>query len=138
MNLKSISYKKFIPGILWFILVLILICLPKHEIPEIEPMWWFSIIAPDKIVHAGMFGMLNYLFIIPIFKSEMVGKTKINYFIWISILASVWGLSTEFIQLLVPGRSFDLLDWLADSIGVLMALIYIYWKFYQNRKNQHP
>jgi VanZ family protein len=118
--------------------VLILICLPKQEMPEIEPMWWFSIIRPDKVVHAVMFGMLNYLFIFPIFKSEMVESTKVNYFIWISLAASVWGLSTEFIQLLVPGRSFDLLDWLADSIGVLMALIYIYWKFKQNRNNQHP
>jgi VanZ family protein len=85
-----------------------------------------------------MFGMLNYLFIFPIFKSEMVDSTKKNYFIWISLVASVWGLSTEFIQLLVPGRSFDLLDWLADSIGVLLALIFIFWKFTQSRKNQHP
>jgi hypothetical protein len=136
--LKRISYKKFIPGILWFILVLILICLPKQEMPEIEPMWWFSFIRPDKIVHAGMFGMLNYLFIFPIFKSEMVESTKVNYFIWISLAASVWGLSTEFIQLLVPGRSFELWDWFADSVGVLTALIYIYWKFKQSSKNQHP
>ena len=100
-------------------------------------MWRFSIIAPDKIIHAGMFGMLNYLFIIPIFKSEMVVSTKINYFIWISIFASVWGLSTEFIQLLVPGRSFDLWDWFADSVGVLMALLFIFWKIKQNSKQQN-
>ncbi len=136
--MKRISHKKFIPGILWFILVLFLICLPKQEMPEIEPMWWFSVIRPDKVAHAVMFGILNYLFIFPIFKTEMVESTKVNYFIWISLAASVWGLSTEFIQLLVPGRSFDWWDWLADSIGVLMALIYIYWKFNQSRKNQQP
>jgi len=106
--------------------------------PEIEPMWWLSAIRPDKIVHAGMFGMLNYLFIFPIFKSEMVESTKVNYFIWISLAASFWGLSTEFIQLLVPGRSFELWDWFADSLGVLIAFIYIYWKFKQSSKNQHP
>ena len=54
--------------------------------PEIEPMWWLSAIRLDKIVHAAMFGMLNYLFIFPIFKSEMVESTKVNYFIWISLL----------------------------------------------------
>ena len=106
--------------------------------PQIEPMWWFSTIRPDKIIHAAMFGMLNYLFIIPIFNAEMVESTKVKYFIWISLAASVWGLSTEFIQLLVPGRSFELWDWFADSLGVLIALIYIYWKFKQSRKNQHP
>ena len=136
--MKRISYKKFIPGILWFILVLFLICLPKQEMPEIEPMWWLSVIRLDKIVHAGMFGMLNYLFIFPIFKSEMVESTKVNYFIWISLATSVWGLSTEFIQLLVPGRSFELWDWFADSLGVLIAFIYIYWKFKKSSKNQHP
>jgi len=135
--LKHISYKKFIPGIIWFFLVLFLICLPKQEMPEIEPMWWLSAIRPDKIVHAGMFGMLNYLFIIPIFKSDMVESTKVNYFIWISLAASIWGLSTEFIQRLVPGRSFDWWDWLADSIGVLIALLFIFWKFKQSKKNQH-
>ena len=101
-------------------------------------MWWFSLIRPDKIVHAAMFGMLNYLFIIPIFNAEMVVSTKVKYFIWISLAASIWGLLTEFIQLLVPGRSFELWDWFADSLGVLIALIYIYWKFKQSRKNQHP
>jgi len=136
--LKSISYKNFIPGILWFILLLFLICLPKQEMPEIKPVWWFSVIRLDKIVHAAMFGMLNYLFIFPIFKSEMVESTKVNYFIWISLAASIWGLLTEFIQLLVPGRSFELWDWFADSIGVLIALVYVYWKFNQSRKNQHP
>ncbi len=85
-----------------------------------------------------MFGMLNYLFIIPIFKAEMVESTKLKYFIGISLAASVWGLSTEFIQLLVPGRSFELWDWFADSIGVSAALIYVYWKFKQSRKKQHP
>jgi VanZ family protein len=54
------------------------------------------------------------------------------------LAASFWGLSTEFIQLLVPGRSFELWDWFADSLGVLISFIYIYWKFKQSNKNQHP
>jgi VanZ family protein len=35
----------------------------------------------------------------------------------------VWGIFTEIIQLYVPGRSFDLLDWAADSLGALLALL---------------
>lgn len=85
-----------------------------------------------------MFGMLNYLFIIPIFNAEMVESTKIKYFIWISLAASVWGLLTEFIQLIVPGRSFEMWDWFADSVGAFAALTFVYWKFKQSRNNQHP
>jgi VanZ family protein len=36
---------------------------------------------------------------------------------------AIWGLATEFIQkYFVPGRSFDLLDFAADSTGAFLAL----------------
>ena len=47
-----------------------------------------------------------------------------NYLIRIALAAIVWGITVEFIQkFFIPGRDFDLLDWAADSAGVLIA----YW-----------
>jgi len=37
----------------------------------------------------------------------------------------VWGLATEFIQkFFIPGRAFDLLDWLADSVGAVLVYVF--------------
>lgn len=47
------------------------------------------------------------------------------YVLWIMILASMFGLAIEFIQkYFVTGRTFDLLDWAADSFGAIVAFFY--------------
>jgi VanZ family protein len=118
--LKNIPFSKFIPGIIWFFLVLILIALPQQDIPEVDN--WYHQIYIDKWVHAGIFGVLTILFMWPFYKSATDSNKKV--FFIIAVLASIWGYLTECIQLFVPGRSYDLLDWFADSLGVLIALLF--------------
>ena len=121
--LNSIPFKKFIPAILWFLLVLFLICLPGQEFPEMDD-WsaWLEKIHFDKWVHAGMFGIMMILFALP-FKSADLQKEKTkSIYLVIAVLTCIWGLVTECIQLYVPFRSFDLLDWAADSFGTIIAL----------------
>jgi len=116
-----ISLKKFLPGIAWFFLVLILICLPGDDLPKVGD--WMSAIYFDKWVHVGMFSVLAFLFMIPFCKSDMTRINKWSFIIKIAISISIWGLTTEFIQkFFIPGRSFDLLDWAADSVGVVLAV----------------
>ena len=116
-----INLKKFLPGIAWFFLVLILICLPGDDLPKVGD--WMSAIYFDKWVHVGMFSVLTFLFMIPFCKSDMTRINKWSFIIKIAISISIWGLTTEFIQkFFIPGRSFDLLDWAADSVGVVLAV----------------
>lgn len=118
------SFIKFIPGIVWFFVVLVLICLPKKDLPELD--YWGSFfykIHFDKWVHAGMFGLLALFFMIPFAKTKSFKSSKIKVFVLVALLTMIWGLATEFIQLTVPGRSFDLADWYADCAGVMLALV---------------
>ena len=116
-----INLKKFLPGIAWFFLVLILICLPGDDLPKVGD--WMSAIYFDKWVHVGMFSVLAFLFMIPFCKSDMTRINKWSFIIKIAMSVSIWGLTTEFIQkFFIPGRSFDLLDWAADSVGVVLAV----------------
>ena len=116
-----INLKKFLPGIAWFFLVLILICLPGDDLPKVGD--WMSAIYFDKWVHVGMFSVLAFLFMLPFCKSDMTRINKWSFIIKIAISISIWGLTTEFIQkFFIPGRSFDLLDWAADSVGVVLAV----------------
>jgi len=117
-----INLKKFLPGIAWFFLVLILICLPGDDLPKVGD--WMSAIYFDKWVHVGMFSVLAFLFMIPFCKSDMTRINKWSFIIKIAISISIWGLTTEFIQkFFIPGRNFDLLDWAADSVGVILAVV---------------
>ena len=117
-----ISVKRFIPGIAWFFLVLILICLPGDDLPKTDD--WMSAIFFDKWIHAGLFAVLAFFFMKPVCKSNLPTQHKWIIVFKIALCASILGLTTEFIQkFFIPGRAFDLWDWAADSLGVILALI---------------
>lgn len=129
--MKRIPFSKFIPGIIWFLLVFILIALPQQDIPEVDN--WYHQIYIDKWIHAGIFGVLALLFMWPFYKSATDSNKKV--YIIIAVLGSIWGYVTECIQIIVPGRSYDLLDWFADSLGVLIALLFILRKINNHRSS---
>ncbi|MBA2250030.1 MAG: VanZ family protein [Chitinophagaceae bacterium] len=113
--------KRFIPGIAWFFIVLYLMTIPGKELPEVG---WLDKIYFDKWVHAGLFAVMVFLFCWPFNRSSFIKPERYNYFIRIAIASCLWGLTIEFIQkFFIPGRSFDLWDWAADSIGVLMGYV---------------
>jgi VanZ family protein len=119
------AFKKFIPGIAWFFLVMFLICLPGNEFPKHTP--WLEKIYFDKWVHIGLFSILSFLWMMPFAKMNKSIESKLNVIFKIALSISIWGLATEFIQkYFIPFRSFDLTDWAADSVGVLLA--WIYWR----------
>ncbi len=129
--MKNLSFKKFLPGIAWFFIVLVLTCLPGSDIPKIR---WLDSIYFDKWVHAGMFGGLTLLFSFPFYKSNFSSRQRLHYFIKIAMAASVWGLTIEFIQkYFIVGRSFDLLDWAADTLGAVIAFWLCRKKFIQKK-----
>ena len=121
MESKKIPFKYFLPGIAWFFVVGILTLMPASDVPQVS--WMDNIPNFDKLVHAVLFGGLAFLFALPILKSHFSQKQKLNYSIRISLAAIVWGITIEFLQkFYVPSRDFDLLDWAADIVGVIIAL----------------
>ena len=127
---KRLSYRSFLPAIAWFVVVFILVIMPEDDIPG-KHSWLDDISYLDKWVHAFMFALLTFLILLPIAESTMFTKIKRHYFIRVAIAACLWGITTEFIQkFYCPTRSFDLLDWAADSLGVLIAVVYC-WKFHR-------
>lgn len=120
MGEQKIPFKKFLPGIAWFFIVALLTLLPGNDLPESG--WLGDIAGFDKLVHIALFGGLTFLFCIPYFKVHFSFQKKLNSFIKIALATSVWGITVEFLQkYFVPGRDFELLDWAADSVGVLIA-----------------
>lgn len=80
----------------------------------IPPPW-------DKLVHAGVYGLLGYL---------LAQGTGRPFFAW--SLSVLYGLSDEVHQLFVPGRVFDLGDWLADAGGA--GVVVLAWGLLSRRR----
>lgn len=132
----KLTGKKFIPGIAWFFVLLILLCLPGEDLPETND--WLNKIYFDKWVHTGLFGLLAILFMAPVFASGLSLKKKLIYVIIIAFAVSLWGLTTEFIQhAFIDGRTFDLFDWMADTCGAISA-IFLSKHFFLNLRPSFP
>jgi VanZ family protein len=71
-------------------------------------------------VHIGAYAVLGLL------TSRALAKARLRNVNWKVLLAavaisSIYGVSDEYHQRLVPGRDFDLLDMIADAIGSLIG-----------------
>lgn len=130
---KKAGIQKFIPAIIWFFILLILLMLPGKNLPETNE--WLNKIFFDKWIHAGLFGMLALLFIAPVMSAPQTFHSTWAITLIIVIAISLWGLTTEFLQhAFVSGRSFDIYDWMADTVGALLAV----WVSKQYFLNKSP
>ena len=122
-----IPLKKFLPGIAWFFVILVLICVPGSDLPKND---FLSRIFFDKWVHFGVFGLLVLLFCYPFKRSVHAAAARNNYFIKIAVSAAIYGIITELIQgYFIAGRSCDQWDIMADSAGALAGYLYCRKKF---------
>ena len=111
---------RFTIAIVWVVVIAILHAIPGSDFPEFSFNAFFQL---DKLIHSIVFMLGVYLFAIA-FKEQQ--KFFLNYLV-ISFIA--YGLLLEVLQGLVfVERSTDMLDWLADIIGVFLG-VWIFKKF---------
>jgi VanZ family protein len=98
----------------WLIIISILFALPGSALPKND---FLGDIQFDKWVHFGFFFILIWLWCKALYR----GNKKI--FLWLIFSAVIYGLSVEICQdQLVANRSFDIGDWIADTIGALAGI----------------
>lgn len=102
--MKSLAQLAFVVGLM----LLFVLCLtPGQEMPDIG--------TSDKLLHGAAFLMLAFAGRLAFPASSRSGWALLGGLIAI-------GAGIEFAQMLVPGRSADAADWLADSLGVIAGL----------------
>ena len=83
---------------------------PKVEIPFI-----------DKLIHLIEYGILGFLF----YRALRVSRLVKQVFILAIIFSILYALSDEIHQFFVPGREFDFWDLAADSLGIVLIVLYL-------------
>lgn len=110
-------HRSFWPTVLflWASVIMMLSVIPGADLPSL------SIWEPDKVMHATVYAILSLCAFkaMPFFNPRLSRISRRLYAVGLCIL---YGFSIELIQLLLPSRSFDLLDELANTIGCLIAL----------------
>jgi len=113
--------------VLWTLFILIVVGIPGSYIPQ--PVSFWRLLSPDKIVHIFLFApfaffLLRYLFSLP----ELHSKIKFPFLLTL-FLGIIYATITELLQFFVfVGRNGNIYDTIADTIGVITG-IFIYKKW---------
>ncbi len=100
---------RFIPAALWGSLIFVLSSRPR--LPDL-PITFDGI---DKAAHALFFGILCAWVV---FGVGHRGRAALLVGVFVT---SLYGAFDEVHQMFVPGRSPDILDWIADTVGAVLA-----------------
>jgi glycopeptide antibiotics resistance protein len=118
----------------WAILILILCGLPGSNFPKLSFLDW---LRPDKIVHLILFGIQSYLLIIGFIRQDRFPALKANAIRWGVLLSISYGALVEVLQATIfIGRSGDIRDVLANSIGAIIGL-YFFRKYGKRQVTGH-
>ena len=75
--------------------------------------------SPDKILHLLIFGLLATV----ILRTKKLEQLRTRDLIVNIFIVSAYGFLDEIRQSFTPGRSVELGDWIADTIGAFIAVI---------------
>lgn len=112
------------PALLWAGFIFYLSAQPSLPSPPI--------IFKDKIAHFGVYFILAFLLArIVFYKPKEIAERYL--FLVVVVLISIYGITDEFHQSFVPGRTVDFFDWVADTVGAIGGAGF-FWFAYRVRR----
>ncbi|MFO0916152.1 MAG: VanZ family protein [Pirellulales bacterium] len=97
----------------YWLLIFVLTHLPSNSLPPRAMM-------RDKVAHFLAYAGLTFLIGLSF---RLKFRMTLTAAFWIVVLAVFYGAVDEITQSLVPGRSTDVRDWMADGLGAMAGLI---------------
>ena len=121
----------FIPLIFYWLIIFIGTSLPSDELSTILELG-------DKLKHFLAYFILAILLGLNLHFQDKWKKVSINYLLYTFFICIFYGVLDELHQILVPNRSAEFYDWVADLFGSTMGIILVYFfiKFLKTR-NQY-
>lgn len=112
----------------------IILFLSVISTPSITPGNLLNIQHIDKIVHFILYAGLSFILLLDFNKLKIRKSIKSSIFVPI-LIAVLYGGLIEFIQILIPGRSGEVLDFVSDIGGALtgMLIFFLYQKILKRR-----
>jgi len=112
--------------LVYWIILFILTSIPVDQVPK-----FFG--TQDKIEHFAAYFLLSILLCLTLHFQRKNLQLSSRALLITFLIVIFYGVIDELHQLFVPGRSGDILDWLADSIGGGLGIWFCY-KFINSSK----
>ncbi|MDX9759369.1 MAG: VanZ family protein [Bacteroidota bacterium] len=106
-----------LPAFLWFLLIMVLLSLPGESFPVVA-VW-----KPDKLAHIALFGMQALLLWVALVLPSAITPLRLTPLLVSGLATILFGIASEVYQALCTTRMADPYDVLANTIGVLLALL---------------
>lgn len=111
-------WKYNIWGFIWLLVILIACATPGEQLPP-SPFLDF-----DKLIHLGIFAILQLLLLRGLLLQQNFPLLKKNYLLFATFLSVDYGVLMEVLQGFVfRNRSFDWFDIIANVAGVVLATV---------------
>jgi VanZ family protein len=121
----------FAPVVAWSAVIFYASSIPGEELPKLD--FW----SIDKLAHAGVFMVLSVAAVLAAFHVARVRGKPVASLLKVSIfLCLLYAATDELHQAVVPNRSSEVADWLADAVGVLALHGAVAW--YRQRRKISP
>ncbi|HEX5437475.1 MAG TPA: VanZ family protein [Gemmatimonadaceae bacterium] len=108
------TVRRWAPPLAWAVFILILTSLPGAMIAGIR-----APVGADKLVHFTLYGVLGLLAAWPALAARRWARAALI----VLLLISAFGALDEFHQRFIAGRSSDVHDWIADTLGAAVGIM---------------
>ena len=119
----------YLPLIFYWIILFTLTTLPAQSVPSVG--------VSDKIEHLLAYFVLSILLYLTLLFQKKSIMLKNYAMLFTLLIVFTYGVLDEVHQLMIPGRSCELLDFLADVFGGIIGIIVIkiLFNFYKSPKS---
>ena len=111
-TIKKLFSFKFI-ALFYAILIFIISSIPHLTPPHL------GFTLEDKVYHFLEYSIFSFLLFLAFFGSK-TDFLKKHLFLFSSLIGIIYAYSDEFHQRFVPGRTYDLYDFAADCLGIIL------------------
>ncbi|MCX7886080.1 MAG: VanZ family protein [Verrucomicrobiae bacterium] len=124
------AYLSWLPAAGWATAIFVISSLPSAIPPEEKPLLW--VVPTDALAHAIAYCLLAALVLFALRRGHRM-PLPVAVIVAI-VMASAYGVTDEWHQSFVPGRTASVADWIADAVGA--ALAGCIWCLYESRRSR--
>lgn len=120
------NVRRYAPPLVWAAVIFTATSIPGSVLPG-------TFAHADKAVHLALYAALGFLL------ARALRSEPENLYVYLLalLLCSAVGAADEWHQQFVPGRTTELLDWMADTVGSLFGVVAALWRTRLGRSLSH-
>jgi VanZ family protein len=128
LKILSNFFRYHFPTILWALIIMLSMSIPVKYVPKV------AVIGFDKMAHVGIFMIFGLLVFRSVVNFRKHTKKSISSFVLMLIMVMIFGGLSELYQGLIPDRTPDTIDFMADTAGGLIAImVVLFYNYYKNQ-----